>query len=223
MSKPWPENITFRVLEPGDREAIKKCQYYLYQEEAVCRALHLTCPEEAEKAMDIFLPDLLSHGLSLAAIDKTTGEVVGLRMGSVVRKTDKPGLHLHPKNGGTWKLMVMEVLWTWAQAPYNLFEMYGVDEYVAFNGLVVLKEYGGKGIAFNLTKEGIKLAKEKGYKMVQGNASSDYTRRVFAACGMEMIAKESFADLKEKGFDIIDLGNLERHLMKTSTHVIKWE
>lgn len=68
----------------------------------------------------------------------------------------------------------------------NIFDMYGVDEYLTSVGLVVDEKYRGRGIAVHLLKSRKLICKEFGIKVTSTVFTSDSSNSIATKIGFKM-------------------------------------
>lgn len=72
---------------------------------------------------------------------------------------------------------------------FNPFEHFGVDKYLSEGGLVVAREYRGRGIGEQLLKSRNVLSLELGFKMTLVSFTSNYSNRIADKAGFKLNVK----------------------------------
>ncbi len=79
--------------------------------------------------------------------------------------------------------------------PGDIFEAHPNDtRYYEMFALATSPEYRGKGIGKNLVLQGLKMAKKANCNAAIVLATSDFSRKIFAKLGFEIIASKSWND-----------------------------
>ena len=126
--------------------------------------------------------EMLKEGVSLAAVDPSNNQIVGVSLNVIVRKSHVFEMSELPKPVQMIVATIYEL-----EKDYDVFEETATHEGLELRFLCVHENYGGRNIAQQLTQHTINLAKSIGYGFVVTNPTSPITFHIFQKNGMTKI------------------------------------
>jgi GNAT superfamily N-acetyltransferase len=93
----------------------------------------------------------------------------------------------------------MKFILKYALSSVNVFERYGVDEYMSALGLLVHPDYRGQGLSVEILKARFDLGKAVGLKATMTFFSPLAAQIAAQKAGMELLAEAFYNDYKEDG------------------------
>jgi len=85
-----------------------------------------------------------------------------------------------------------------AEDTYDIHEEFNVDSYLNYKLTCVDPKFNGEGIAFELFKRSLKLAKVHHHSFVAGSFTSPYMRKIVTKLGFQEVCRLYMADLKDR-------------------------
>ncbi|CAL8139878.1 unnamed protein product [Orchesella dallaii] len=177
-----------------------------FPNEPISRALGLPI-NQVSRWFPSQVSDCLQQEASIYAVDKKTGETVGVAINIIVQKTlqstqskdgdgEKEGRGLleilDPKTESVM-VDIAKFLGILNQTPDIAYRKHVPDSINSFSSfnciyLAVLPTYGGLGIGKRLVDESLIVAKQKGITLCQVDTTSEFSYRIFHKhCGYEVI------------------------------------
>lgn len=210
----------FEKIKTDSELAVKGCHYELilkdrYQDalnfyrdefvpdEPVGRCISLDFGDEYQA----LVMSELKHNMSIALVSDITGEIVGIRMMSIMNKNDE-----HDTSDlKSEKFKLIEDFLNYLADQNDVFEYYAVEDVVHFFAIGVHKDYRDKGVGSKLMKAAISLVRNLcvGPVVITGEGSSNYSKRIYEKFGFDILAEVVFADYKVNG--VVVFQNLGEH------------
>ncbi|XP_075168790.1 arylalkylamine N-acetyltransferase-like 2 [Haematobia irritans] len=206
-------NIEIKVIKPKDLDRVEE----FLMENFLRNAPLSSCPpvkepsaedkEKIRKCIEIY-------GCSLMALEGDT--LVGV---FVAMPKNRSSIDEYFENaqqlGKTNKYgQIMQLLGE-INRDAGIFDRYGVDEILYLYIASVASSHGGRGIAAQMTRELMRLAKEWNYKVLSMDCSSYYCTRVCERLGLECLNTVVFEDYKDESGNPIFKPALPHRAMKT--------
>ncbi|PSN30584.1 hypothetical protein C0J52_27352 [Blattella germanica] len=94
---------------------------------------------------------------------------------------------------------VMRFIFDYALKDVDIFEMYGVDEFMSALGLFVHPDFRGQGLAYHLIRARFPLAKALGIKATMTFFTPISAQVAAEKAGMKVVKEAVFEDYKENG------------------------
>ncbi|XP_027219049.1 arylalkylamine N-acetyltransferase-like 2 [Penaeus vannamei] len=198
------ENIVFKILtqEYADRAVDLLCNHF-FKDEPLGKALYLDSPREVDHWLSKILPHLISHGVSVMAIDESAdGRLVGVAINSIKKRGDPPG----PDDFLNWidpqkdpkMYRIMSFLQQLA-SDIDFFGQYGVDRFMSFELLNVDKSYGGRGIASMLVEQSCKVARDQGFTCLVVETTGIFSAKIFSRHNFKTIREVQYSSYRQNG------------------------
>lgn len=184
-------------LYPATLEVMKESFIY---DEPICTALGVEwCDEYRTSWLGIFRANL-----SFVLVNQTNGEIMGVRLiRNLKKETSEDFVHADKIKDKPRKQYVkmMEI----SLKKANFFEKYEVDEAFFLWGLAVPRKYRQRGIATLMMKAALKFIECLGFESVyiRGNASSNYSRRIYENLNFETLSEIQFDTYRVDGVFIL--------------------
>jgi len=141
-------------------------------------------------------------GLSVIALDRATGETVGMRLITEVTRQDPP---LTPPS--YFKSAKNQEIFTWfgrVVESVDVFKMYPeVQTFGDMLGIAVHQDYRHQGLAAELYKRSLALMKSKGLKIGRVGFSSPYSRKAATDQGYKMFVSEKCSEVRNAEGELI--------------------
>ena len=169
---------------------------HFFPDSPLCQAFGVSWHEDIKKGV---LEDLKAN-LSICMITKDTNEIIGVRITSVMRKTDLPkDLNTEYEPLRSWY-----TLRALQDKEVNFFERYEVEEVVRLFGLGVKKNYRRLGVGNRLFEAGLAMCRELGFKAIKGEVTSDISHRLYEKHGFEVLSEMPLSSYYYNGRPISD-------------------
>ncbi|XP_076068967.1 arylalkylamine N-acetyltransferase 1-like [Oratosquilla oratoria] len=197
--------IAFKILtlEYADQAVDLLCNHF-FKDEPLGRALYLESPREVDHWLSKVLPHMISHGVSIMAVDENNdGKLVGVAVNSVKTRGDPPG----PDDFLAWiepdkdpKMYKIISFLTKLASDIDFFSTYSVNRVFNFDLLNVEKSYGGRGIASMLVQQSVNVAKEKGFSCLTVETTGIFSAKIFSRHGFKTIREVPYSSYRENGY-----------------------
>ena len=191
------------ILEDRYQDVLDFYRDHFVPDEPVGRCIGLSFVEELET----LVASELRHNMSLALVSASSGEIIGVRINSIISKND-----LHDTSQiKSEKMKIIEEFLIYLGDLNNIFDHYGVEDAVHFFGIGIHREYRGNGFGTQLMKAAIALFKnlEIGGIVIKGEGSSNYSKRIYEKFEFDILAEVVYADYKVDG--VVVFQNLGEH------------
>ena len=132
----------------------------------------------------------LKNFLSVAAISDKTNDIMGVSLCQVAKTSDK--LDLNDIDDESTRALLTFLTHRDSDNPYN----YGVAEVFCVMNLAVHEKYRRRGLGYSLLGTSVTLAKELGFKAIKGEATSNFSQRLFEKHGFECILELPYNQYK---------------------------
>ncbi|XP_071540774.1 arylalkylamine N-acetyltransferase 1-like [Panulirus ornatus] len=198
------ENIVFKVLtqEYSDAAVDLLCNHF-FKDEPLGKALYLDSPREVDHWLSKVLPHMISHGVSVMAIDESSnGRLVGVAINSIKKRGDAPG----PDDFLAWidpqrdpKMFKIISFLTQLASDIDFFGQYKVDKFFNFELLNVDKEYGGRGIASMLVLQSCNVARTQGFSCLVAETTGIFSAKIFGKHAFKTIREVQYSQYRQNG------------------------
>ncbi|KAK8722146.1 hypothetical protein OTU49_012500 [Cherax quadricarinatus] len=198
------ETIVFKILtqEYSDAAVDLLCNHF-FKDEPLGKALYLDSPREVDHWLSKVLPHMISHGVSVMAIDESAnGRLVGVAINSIKRRGDTPG----PDDFLAWidpqkdpKMYKIISFLTKLASDIDFFGQYGVDKFLNFELLNVDKSYGGRGIASMLVLQSCNVARAQGFTCLVTETTGIFSAKIFARHAFKTIREVQYSQYRQNG------------------------
>ncbi|EFA02243.1 arylalkylamine N-acetyltransferase 1 [Tribolium castaneum] len=147
----------------------------------------------------------LEDGLSIMAVESTTGEIAGVALNGIARRGDVEKALEEMKSIDNIKYQRIFGLLNNVNKSIDLFTKYNVDKIFELRILSVDSRFRGRGIAKELFLRSELIAEEHGFKLVKVDATSLFTQRAAECLGFITEKCVTYGDFKdENGRKIYD-------------------
>ncbi|XP_055586721.1 uncharacterized protein LOC129739333 [Uranotaenia lowii] len=191
---------TYRIQDlPPNRwdDAIDHmCEYFL-RDEPICASLQLADDPVAVRELRAIWSKVVEQKCAVVCFKEDSEEIIALNMLNVVSKEFQEPIVL---KSPTARVFVNSTLHMTAKG--DLFNRYGVDHYLSAWGLSVHPKFRGLGLATEVIRTRIPLAKTFGLALSATVFSHPGSQIPAAKVGFQDEVVESFADLAKEGFPI---------------------
>jgi len=209
-----PQRIEFISYSPEYREQVLNViRESFFRYETVSVGSEIDKSLAAQKDLEMLCEDVLERSnVSLLAKDIDADVVVGVALNVIQVKptsTDTSSYFEtfrdnHCKTENAKSLLNYMIA---ADSKVDLFERFNVNVLFEMTFLAVLKEYGGKGIGYNLTKYSLELAqaiKDNSKSLLRPHLASvlwtgTYSQKIGNKLGFKVIYEEPFANYSFNG------------------------
>ncbi|XP_050307662.1 uncharacterized protein LOC126744315 [Anthonomus grandis grandis] len=167
MSKMWAvsedgkiEYISLTKERLDEGMQLLRSNFYPY--ENICKATGLIGNPEAVKELDEMALDIAKQGVSLVALDRENGQVVGVLLNKIQHKTTSTNQYLGPylkKAKCPESRAIFEIIMEFGDCV-DPFSIYQADCLMELAWLSVSSEYSRRGIGFTLCQISVNLAKK---------------------------------------------------------------
>jgi ribosomal protein S18 acetylase RimI-like enzyme len=188
-------SVVFRVAAASDRCEIERLfadHFYRSEPFNVGWINDDIVPEDREAVFD-----LISHNLSIVAVDESTNRIVGACIANVDMPDDIQAMQEEAERTESRKWSQYLQLFIRIARESNLFERLQVREIFHVNEMAVDANYRNQSIGRQLIAMCQQHGAALGYKVCSVNCSSVYTERIATKLGMECmsaIAMDSVMD-----------------------------
>ncbi|XP_053376924.1 arylalkylamine N-acetyltransferase 1-like [Mercenaria mercenaria] len=193
-----PEELELKLLTNDmQNDAVLFMKQNFVAHEPLIHLFDVQWDEDTEK----YWRAVFDHGMTLVLTSKIRGEIISIRAIDIVRKTDK----VKTTNVADERLRNLLEYLNYCDDNANFFEHYGTDAAVHFSGLAVSESYRRRGIATLLLKCAVELIETLGLESVhiKGEASSDYSKKIYEKFGFEMLFEQMYEDYRVNGKQVI--------------------
>ena len=163
-------------------KAIEIMANHFTVDEPLCQAFGVTWNKDLEK----IVLDKLKNNISIGMVSKDTGEIMGVVVSGLIRKTDPPPNFADMECERLKRLLTFL---THKDDEVNFFERYKVDEAVYAFTLGVKKTYRRMELGGNLVAATVALSRELGFKVIKGEATSKFSDKIGQKQGWEILLK----------------------------------
>ena len=191
------ENGKLAIITP-DRydEACDIMANHFFPDNPLCQAFGVSWNDDIQKTV----LENLKANLSICMTTKDTDELIGVRITSVMRKTDPP----KDLNTEYEPLRSMITLIALQDKEVNFFERYKVEEVVHFFTLGVKKNYRRMGVGSRLFEASLAMCREFGFKAIKGGGTSKFSHFIYEKQGFELLSEMPLDSYYYNGRPIID-------------------
>jgi len=146
---------------------------------------------------EAFFVKTFDYGMSVILLDRATGEPIGIRATRPMFKSEP----ISTDGITDEKLLIWFRFYLGAMEENNIYKRYDVEEGIHFMGLTVDKKYRRRGFGFKLMKAAVQLVEELNIRpiVIQGEGTSNYSKRIYEKIGFETIGEAKFEDFVEDG------------------------
>ena len=151
--------------------------------------------------VEMMFTSIFQQNISLVLLCADHSEVMGLRCIRVINSNEE----INPDEIDYLKMRKWAKLWISVDEVAKFFEHYKVEESVHMFGLGVAKKYRHQGLATKLMQAALNFLGnlEISPLPIKGDATSNYTKRVYEKTGFEFIQELCYADYKVDGEQVI--------------------
>jgi GNAT superfamily N-acetyltransferase len=184
-----PAGVRIDVIPPERYDdVIEHLKHYFIPDETIAKSIAMEWTDELE----LFFRAALGNGLCLMAVDIYTGDIMGVRLNEIKTSSaasdpefvsDDPKLNTVMAFGEYKKRVIGK-----------LFERFNVSEIFHLFILSVDGRYRRRGLGKLLLSAGAALAKELGFTVLNGEASSLFSQRIYDSLEFDMICQINYAD-----------------------------
>jgi len=177
-------NFTISLADPDDFEPISvHLRNNFYRDEPINKLFDWS--ETKAGDYDLMMRAILSHGLSLKAVDTTTNEIAGVVI-TVDSRRQLDFYSLTIQSPLTHKILtIMNKLNREAQIETT----FNVDSHAEFFMSSVEQKYRGQNLASELYNRSLTLLKSKGIPLVKSSFASPITRKIANKLGFEELTR----------------------------------
>jgi GNAT superfamily N-acetyltransferase len=169
----------------------------MIRDETLCKSLGV---QWGAATQTLFSPAVES-GMSLMAVTADTDEIMGLRLCHLIKVGDEPADNATLQGDEAFAAMLDYYLYQ--MKPVNFFDIYNTKEVFHFFGLTVERKYRRKGLGKFLLTAGVALGKELGFRVVSGEASANYSIKIYQDMGFEELHSVNYADYTVNGVVVV--------------------
>ena len=156
--------------------------YHFTPDEPLSKAFGVTWVKDFED----LVCDVLKQNISICMISKDTDEVMGVRVMSMMNRSDPK---FDPSSMHYEQLRDLFVFLHQKDEEVNFLDRYGVDEAVHFNTLGVHKKFRRMGLGGRLIGAAVALSRELGFKAITGEGTSNFSQRIYEKAGFETLVE----------------------------------
>ncbi|XP_065079282.1 uncharacterized protein LOC135702184 [Ochlerotatus camptorhynchus] len=190
--------VDYRVQDlPEDRvrDAIEHMKKHFLRDEPMCSSVGLYKDADALEEFDQMWQDIARQRMAIVCFREGSDEIVGLNMLTVAAKADAKQCMF--KSTG---LQMVYDSYVGLLKQIDLFEKYGVDEYLSAWGLSVAPKYRGRGIATELLRARIPMCRAMGLRLTVTLFSSPGSQIPAAKVGFYDEIVVTYKQLAEQGY-----------------------
>ncbi|XP_052286730.1 arylalkylamine N-acetyltransferase-like 2 [Dreissena polymorpha] len=175
------ENERLEIVTP-DRytEVFEILKHHFVPDEPLCRTFGVQWEQEFQD----LATDVLGKNCSLCMIFKLSNEMMGIRLISYMHCADPPSNYDHMKYEELRELLRFL---SCKNKEVDFFRRYEVEEAIQFFTLGVNKKFRQRGLGSRLLEAAVALGKELGFKAVKGEATSNFSQRIYQNAKFECI------------------------------------
>ena len=140
--------------------------------------------------------------MSILLVNKENGEVIGVRVIRVTRKSDQ-----FEKDKFTDEQVVKLLdFFDHTTENFDIFNKFSVSEIFEFFGLGVVAKYRRRGYGTLLMQAGVKFLNNLEIKpcFIRGSASSNFAKKIFEKCEFETMVDFKYSDYKVNDHVVFD-------------------
>uniref|UniRef100_A0A1L8DAG3 N-acetyltransferase domain-containing protein n=1 Tax=Nyssomyia neivai TaxID=330878 RepID=A0A1L8DAG3_9DIPT len=187
------QSVKYRVQDlPEDRydEVLDLMKYIFLKEEILAVAFdHHTDPRE--RKMD-FWSNVLNKKLSVVCFKEGSDEICGFNILEVIQKEDKP------KELPDQKVLDITKVLNFVKEKSDIFNRYGVEEYLYGVGLLIIPKYRGLGLSTEILRARIPLGKALGFKVTSTAFTGTASQKAASRAGFIEDFSILYGDLANK-------------------------
>ena len=165
--------------------------------EPLCQTFGVTWNKDPEK----LTLEALKKNVSICMISQDTEEIMGVRITSIMRKTDSPEDLSDMENEPLRSLLTFL---THRDKEVDFFERYEVDKAIHFFTLTVNQKYRCNGVGGRLIAVSVAMSRELGFKVIKGECTSNFSQRIFEKQGFVIVLEMPYASYFYNGRPIIE-------------------
>lgn len=185
-------DITFRIVDQSRYPEVLELLYAnFHPDEPMSRALNIYSGNHRVPAIDEYTLNGLKENLSLMAVDSFTNKLLGVAINGLVHKSslDIP-LADKLKNIRNDKFRhIISVLHEVNQRGAHIFQELGTDVIFDIKMVTTDKLNRKSGLATDLIRKSINLARDLGYTAAKTEATGIYSRKASERLGFTMVAE----------------------------------
>ena len=198
------DKYEFGVLTDEDyEEALSFLRRDFLQVEVVTRGIGLSPPvdEDApgEEDSKQFIRSMFIQGLTIRAKCKETGRIVGLRISTSMEEDYKNISQFENLCAAQDNFKKLAYFYEALFGDRDLHEEYQVTNILLFLMLSVGKDHRRQGLASELIKRSMELAREKGFDLIRAAASSPISQKLFDKFGFDVVKEQKFHEFTWNG------------------------
>ncbi|PSN32096.1 hypothetical protein C0J52_23918 [Blattella germanica] len=188
------------VPETMHEEMIEFMTKHFIRDEVLNECLNLKDDAISLREMQGVWREMLKQNVSIAAfMDEgrdSPGKLAGCNIIGVTKKTDA-GFKPEMFEGRCIRIIVRDL--EYASHLVNVFEKYGVEEYMTAMGLCVDPVFRGQGLGLEILKARFDLGKAVGLKVTQTAFTGMASQKLAHKVGFEVLTEVPYEDFKENG------------------------
>ncbi|XP_052818608.1 uncharacterized protein LOC128244632 [Mya arenaria] len=197
-----------RITEEFYECALDVVRKYFILEEPVNKAVGMQWTDELR---ELWLSSFRLH-LSIAAVNEVDGDIMAIRTTRITRKTDfvDPGTF---QNQGLKRLFL---IFNHCDQKADFFNRFGITEALHFYGLGCADKYQHQGLASKLFKAAIDMVRYLDIPdvYITGEATSNYSKKIYENAGFVELFEQSFATFKVKGEVVVPNTGIHKSMKK---------
>ncbi|EAT34935.1 AAEL012863-PA [Aedes aegypti] len=190
--------VEYRVQDlPEDRvrDAIDHMKKHFLRDEPMCGSVGLYKDADALEEFDLLWQDVARQRVAVVCFREGSDEIVGLNMLTVVSKADSKDLKF---KSSALQTVCDSYIGLLKQA--NIFEKYGIENYLSAWGLSVSPKYRGRGVGTELLRARIPMCRAMGLTVTVTLFSNPGSQIPAAKVGFYDEIVVTYKELEEQGY-----------------------
>ncbi|XP_077300701.1 arylalkylamine N-acetyltransferase 1-like [Arctopsyche grandis] len=190
--------MEFRIITEEDHElAIQHLRSTFFIDEPLNKAVQL-CPNgEGHQELEKQCVDTMRDGYSIIAIEN--GIVLGVSLNGVLHPGDTTKALAKLKLLNDHKFSKIFTMLYSITDDLELFKKYDVEKIFECRIMSVDSRARGKGLATDLFRRAIQLAKDNGFKIMKGDATGAYSQKMAEGLGFGTLIELNYKDYLDPG------------------------
>uniref|UniRef100_R4FLD1 Putative acetyltransferase n=1 Tax=Rhodnius prolixus TaxID=13249 RepID=R4FLD1_RHOPR len=188
------------ISEDKKEDVVDFMVEHFSRDETICQCLNLVEDPVSIEEFRVLWREMLAHNLGLVAYvegedGKPTSKIAGCNVTCMSYKSDYMTHDM--VKGRVTRIIVRDIL-EYGSHIVDVFERYGVDEYMTAMGLCVDPMYRGQGLGLEILKARFDLGKAVGLKVTMTAFTGIASQIQAERAGFEVIAEIFYADFKDE-------------------------